>query len=118
MSEELGFYLADALAIGGTLVMTLALSGLVRFPSHFVHLHAASMALVVGTVLVLAASVGTGDLDIMLRAALVGGFLLLTFPVGTYALAGRELKEQRSDDVPEAHAADAHAESTEELERP
>lgn len=96
MSEELGRYVADVLAITGTVAMTVALTGLVRFPDRYVQLHAASKALIVGTLVVLASSVGSGDVDVMLRAALVGGFLLLTFPVGSYALAGREWNERRA----------------------
>lgn len=94
MSEPWGLYLADALAIAGTAAMTLALTGLARFPDHFAQLHSASKALVLGTLVVLACSIGTGEVDVVLRAALVGAFLLLTYPVGTYALAAREWRER------------------------
>lgn len=95
--SEWGLYVADAVAIAGTLAITFALTGIVRFPDHFVQLHSASMTLVVCTVMVLASSIGTGDLDLVLRAALVSGFLLLTYPVGTHALAQREWRERQRE---------------------
>lgn len=91
---EWSLYVGDALVILGTLAMTFAFTGLLRFPNHFVQLHSASMAMVAGTIVVLASALGTGELDLVLRAALIAGLLLLTYPVGTHALAAREWREE------------------------
>lgn len=80
---------AGAIALIGTLAMTVAVFGVVRFRDDYVRLHASSKGLVTGTLVVLAGTLATGDPDIVLRAALVAGFLVLTAPVGAHALAER-----------------------------
>lgn len=85
-----GELVTSALAIFGVVVMTIAVLGIVRMPDAFARIHAANKALVLGVVAVLAASIGTGDLSLFSRAALVGLFVLVTSPLGSHALARLE----------------------------
>ena len=79
-------YLADALVIFGTLVITLGVYGMLRLPDTYNRLHAASKAVVLGVVLLLVASVVTADLDIILRVVLIAFFLLITTPVSAHVI--------------------------------
>ncbi len=86
-----------ALAIAGTLVLTLCTIAIVREPDVNVKIHATSLAAMLGLPLVLGASVFTGDLDLILRAALVGLFSGLTSPIGTHELARLQLRQGSSE---------------------
>lgn len=81
---------ADLLAIAGTLVLTLAVIGIVREPNPNVKIHATSLAAMLGLPLVLGAALFSGQMDLILRAMLVGVFSGLTSPIGTHELARLE----------------------------
>jgi multicomponent Na+:H+ antiporter subunit G len=96
MSEP-NLLLGDVLAIAGTIAMTTSIAGMIRLPDLHVKILAASKALVLGVFVVLSASLATASADLILRAALVGGFLFLTAPAGAHALARVEAILRRDD---------------------
>lgn len=67
--------------------LTLAVISLIRIPDSYVKVHAMSKAVILGPLLILAATLLTGDLSLILRAAIVGAFLVVTTPVGAHAIA-------------------------------
>jgi multicomponent Na+:H+ antiporter subunit G len=87
MIELLLDVLRDLLLVVGLLVMTVGVVGMFRMPDIYLQLHAASKAVVLGVVAIAVASVETGDLAIIARAALISAFLLLTTPVAAHAIA-------------------------------
>lgn len=90
-----GPFIADALVLAGVAVLTLAVWGLWRLPDTYARLHAASTA-TVGVALLLLASLTSGQLEMVVRALVVVGFLAITTPVGSHAIARleRELRAQ------------------------
>jgi multicomponent Na+:H+ antiporter subunit G len=80
-------YLADALVVLGVFVMTVGVYGVIRMPDTYTRLHAASKAVFLGVISLLVASVVTGDEKIILRAALIAAFLILTTPVSAHIIA-------------------------------
>lgn len=89
-----------ALALG-LFVVTIGLLGAVRHGDVYVRLHAASKAVVLGVVLVLLASAATGDGPTIARAVLISGFLLLTTPVSTHAIARAQWARDIEDEADE-----------------
>lgn len=79
-------WLADALVILGLLVMTLGVYGIFTLPDVYNRLHASSKVVFLGVVLMLVASVSTGDLAVTYRSILIGVFLFLTTPVAAHAI--------------------------------
>lgn len=79
-------WVADALVVLGVLVMTVGVYGVIRMPDTYTRLHAASKAVFLGVVSLLAASLATGDPEIMLRVPLIAAFLLLTTPVSAHVI--------------------------------
>lgn len=79
--------IADILTLLSALAATVAVAGVARGRSVYVQIHAASLVMMVGAMVVLAAALTTGKGDIIGRAILVAAFLLLTTPVSSHALA-------------------------------
>lgn len=79
-------WLADGLVLIGLVILTLALWGVLRMPDLFTSLHAASKAAALGLAPILIAA-GIDNRTILLRGLLVLGFLLLTTPVSSHAIA-------------------------------
>src|SRR5690606_40749253 len=79
-------WLADALVLIGLVILTLAMWGVLRMPDLYTSLHAASKAAALGLAPILIAA-GIENRTILLRGLLVLGFLLLTTPVSSHALA-------------------------------
>ncbi len=79
-------WIADALMLIGVLVMTIGVYGVVRMPSTYTRLHAASKAVVLGAMPLLLASALTGGKETILRVVLIGVFLLLTTPVSSHMI--------------------------------
>lgn len=78
---------AAAVALfAGLAVTTLATVGVLRFRDAVDVVHAASMASATGVILVLLASVGTGDGTTVARATLVAVFVLVTSTVEGHAV--------------------------------
>ena len=79
--------IAAAVALfAGLAVTTLAMVGVLRFRDPVDVIHAASMASATGVILVLLASVGTGDGTTIARATLVALFVLVTSTVEGHAV--------------------------------
>lgn len=79
-------WLADALVVLGVFIMTIGVFGVIRMPDTYMRLHAASKAVFLGVISLLLASVVTGDPQIVLRALLIGVFLLITTPVSAHVI--------------------------------
>ena len=84
---DVGPYFADALVILGVAVMTFGVYGLIRMPDIYTKLHASSKAVFLGAITLMAASVATGEKDIIMRVILIGGALLITTPVSAHVIA-------------------------------
>ena len=80
-------FVADGLVILGVLVMTVGVYGAIRMPDTYTKLHAMSKAVFLGVVSLCAASVATGQPEIIYRAILIGGFLLITTPISAFVVA-------------------------------
>lgn len=75
-----------ALCVLGTLTITLAVVGTFRWRGLAMRTHAAAKSALLGVVALLAASVGTGDGELVRRALLVALVLLLTTPVSAHVI--------------------------------
>ncbi|QRK05913.1 monovalent cation/H(+) antiporter subunit G [Archangium violaceum] len=94
-------WLADVLVLGGTLVLTLSVLGILRLPHVLFRLHAAGQAVLPGVAAILLATLGTGEVRLVSRALLVCVFLLLTAPVSSHAIARAAWqKKARRDSTP------------------
>jgi multicomponent Na+:H+ antiporter subunit G len=80
-------FLADALVFLGLFVMTIGVYGIIRMPDVYTRLHAASKAVFLGVISLLAASLVTGDARVVYRVVLIGAFLILTTPVSAHVIA-------------------------------
>ena len=90
--NEWRLILSDVFVIAGTLAMTLAVIGIVRIPNTHAKIHAAAKGVILGVLVVLSAALFASPADVVVRAILVGFFLLLTSPVGAHALAKLAVK--------------------------
>ena len=97
-------YAGDALALGGTAALTLAVLGVLRFGDVRARIHAASTGAALGVVPVLLASLGTGRGGLIARALLVAIFLMVTTPIGSHAVMRLCALGKDADD-PDAPAA-------------
>ena len=79
-------WIADVLVIIGVFGMTVGVFGIVRMPDVYNKLHAASKVVFLGVLMLLLASVVTNDAAIILRAVLIGIFLILTSPVSAHVV--------------------------------
>ncbi len=79
-------WIADALIIIGVFGMTVGIYGMVRMPDVYNKLHAASKVVFLGVIMLLLASAVTNDASIVLRALLIGVFLVLTTPVSAHVI--------------------------------
>jgi multicomponent Na+:H+ antiporter subunit G len=79
--------LADALIVLGTLIMTFGVVGILRAPTVYTRLHAASKSVVMGVVSFCAASFLNGVTPVQTRVVLIAIFLVLTTPVASHVVA-------------------------------
>lgn len=79
-------WVADALVLLGVFGMTVGIYGIVRMPDVYNKLHAASKVVFLGVIMLLIASAVTSDAEIILRAILIGVFLVLTTPVSAHVV--------------------------------
>lgn len=86
-STEIGPYLADALVIIGMAIMTLGVVGIIRMPDIYTKMHAASKAVFLGTISFAIASIVTNEWEIIARAILIAGILMITTPVASQVIA-------------------------------
>lgn len=78
---------ADALVVLGVFVMTAGVYGMIRMPDTYTRVHAASKAVFLGVISLLAASASTGNPAIIFRVILIAAFLILTTPVSAHVIA-------------------------------
>jgi multicomponent Na+:H+ antiporter subunit G len=95
-------WLADALVVLGVFIMTIGVYGVVRMPDTYTRLHAASKAVFLGVISLLVASLVTGDPKIVLRAVLIGVFLLLTTPVSAHVIGRAAFQKDEQMETPGA----------------
>lgn len=86
-------WLADALALLGTAIISVAVVGIYRLPELPARLHAGATAAPLGAVLVVAAALPADDLWLAARALLVIGALFVTAPLSSSALMRIALRE-------------------------
>lgn len=80
-----------------TVALSLAIAGLVRIPNTYVKLYAISKGVVLGPGLVLVAALSWGDGSMILRAILLGAFMLGTTPVSAHAIARLRMQRAHAD---------------------
>ena len=96
MSDALVPWVAAALVVLGVGIMTVGVYGAIRMPDLYTRLHAASKAVFLGVLSLVAASVITGQSEIIARVVLIGALLLLTTPVSSHAIGrGAYLEGER-----------------------
>ena len=95
-------WLADALVVIGVFIMTIGVYGVVRMPDTYTRLHAASKAVFLGVISLLVASAVTGEPGIVLRAVLIGAFLLLTTPVSAHVIGLAAFQRRERMETPGA----------------
>lgn len=101
MDSPLGV-LQDALVILGLVIMTLGVYGVLRFPDIYTRIHAASKAVFLGVISILIATAFAGGADVVLRAILIGVFLLLTTPVAAHTIAQAAFQKKQGMRTPGA----------------
>jgi multicomponent Na+:H+ antiporter subunit G len=79
--------LTAVLLIGGLIVLTFAVYGVIKMPDVYTRLHAASKAAVLGILPFLLAAAIDGTLATITRTLLIALFLLLTTPVAAHVIA-------------------------------
>ena len=79
-------WVADAFVLLGVFGMTVGIYGIMRMPDVYNKLHAASKVVFLGVIMLLLASAVTSDAEIILRAILIGVFLVLTTPVSAHVV--------------------------------
>jgi multicomponent Na+:H+ antiporter subunit G len=80
--------LVAVLAVVGGLFSLLGAVGILVMPDFYIRMHAASKAVTLGTAcLLLAVGVGFGTADVLVRALLVTGFLIVTAPIAAHMIA-------------------------------
>ena len=79
-------WVADAFVLLGVFGMTVGIYGIIRMPDVYNKLHAASKVVFLGVIMLLLASAVTSDAEIILRAILIGVFLVLTTPVSAHVV--------------------------------
>lgn len=87
MIQTLLPWLGDLLIGLGVVIMTIAVYGMLRMPTLYTRLHAATKAVFLGVMPILLASFTTGEPGFIYRAILIGVFLILTTPVSAHAIA-------------------------------
>jgi multicomponent Na+:H+ antiporter subunit G len=98
VSAALSAYVADALVLLALAVMTIGVVGIARFDDALDQIHAASKAVVLGTVALAVAALAADTAGIAPRVVLLIAFLLLTTPVAAHAIARAAwLDEGRSE---------------------
>jgi multicomponent Na+:H+ antiporter subunit G len=94
--------IASVLLGAGLLIATVGLIGLLRMDAVMPQLHAAGLVTGPAVILVLAASVATGEAEIITSALLVILFVLITSPLAAHAIgqvAYRNREEKDEDSI-------------------
>lgn len=80
-------FIADVLVLLGVSVMSIGVYGAIRMPDTFTKLHAMSKAVFLGVISLCAASLATAEGGIIFRVILIAVFLIVTTPIGAFAIA-------------------------------
>ena len=107
--------IADALILLGTFIITFGVVGILRAPTVYTRLHAASKSAFLGVVSLCLASIVTGDADVIARVAIIAILVLVTVPVASHAIAHgayvdgkrREADSAAGRATPDEHEVDA-----------
>ncbi len=102
MLDQIVPWLADALVVLGVGIMTIGVYGAIRMPDLYTRLHAASKAVFLGVISLAAASVVTGQVEIIARVVLISALLLLTTPVASHAIGRAAYLEREMMETPGA----------------
>jgi multicomponent Na+:H+ antiporter subunit G len=100
---NVGMMIADGFLLLGVVVMTIGVVGIIRMPTIYTKLHAASKSVFLGVVSLLIAVSASGDPAIIARAILIAMLLMVTTPVAAHEIARAATQE-------EAHRPGRHAE--------
>ena len=92
----LGGLVGSVLVLLGLTLATIGLYGLLRKPDIFEQLHPAGLITGPAVLLVLLASIGTGNAEIITSAILVIGFVLVTSSLSSHAIAQAALHHARN----------------------
>ena len=93
---------ASVLLLLGLALATIGMYGLLRMPDIFHQLHAAGLISGISVILVLLASVATGNPEIITSAILVIAFVLVTAPLSGHAIAQAALHRSTHAQAPYA----------------
>lgn len=94
--------LAGVLMLLGLTLATIGLYGLLRMPDIFHQLHPAGLISGISVILVLLASLATGNAEIITSAVMVIAFVLVTAPLSGHAIAEAALHRSRLLEAPSA----------------
>lgn len=97
LESVMGLMGAGALFLGLSLA-TIGMYGLLRMPNVFHQLHAAGLITGPAVVLVLLASLSTGNVAIITSAVLVLLFVLVTAPMSSHAIAEAALHQAHAEE--------------------
>ena len=100
MAGTLVDVVAIALLGAGLLLATIGLLGLLRMRDILHQVHPAGLITGPAAILVLLASIGTGQADVITSAGLVILFVLITSPLASHAIAQAAREGAPSDDGP------------------
>ena len=100
----LGGLVGSVLVLLGLTLATIGLYGLLRKPDIFEQLHPAGLITGPAVLLLLLASVGTGQPEIITSAILVIGFVLVTSSLSSHAIAQAALHHARNRARPDTVA--------------
>lgn len=97
---------ASILLLLGLSLATIGMYGLLRMSDTFHQLHAAGLISGISVILVLLASLATGNPEIITSAILVIAFVLVTAPLSGHAIAQAALHRSRRVQDPDASDPD------------
>ncbi|WP_223640341.1 monovalent cation/H(+) antiporter subunit G [Corallococcus sp. EGB] len=87
MTAALLQWVSDGLVALGLLFITAAIIGMYRLPSVLTRVHAAGAVPFGGSLVIIGATLATGDGWLLARGLLVAAFLMLTIPSSAHAIA-------------------------------
>ena len=95
-------WVADGLAVLGLVVLTISVYGILRVRDIKIQLHAAGKAGTLGVLPIAIAATLDSDSSSILKALLVGGFLLLTTPIVAHEIGRAAHTEPLGEEGPSA----------------
>ena len=105
---EIGPWIADALVVFGSVIITIGVYGVVRMPDIYTKLHAASKSAFLGINAIVAASLFSGDAATVWRVLLIGAVLTLTTPVASHVIGRASVQDHLPMETPGAIDESGH----------